>query len=375
MDVDEQRNQGRGQDRDHGRESEEAPHEVVDAPVGAVFTRRRVLAFVLALVVLAGVGVAYTLHAVEREEGKKYGGSGTAPGATPITLAGPPRLLFRSTESGPGYGHLATVSAADPGGPRLVGDRTCERVYAAAGTALCLIVDRGVISRNYALVLDDQLRETRRVELSGTPNRARLSASGRMASWTVFVYGDSYAGSSFSTRTSILDTHTGDVVETLEDFEVTRDGKDVRTPDRNFWGVTFTADDNDFYATMSTFNPARTYLVRGDLKARTMTVVRENVECPSLSPDGTRLVFKKKVSDDARKPWRLYVLDLATGRETELAEPHSVDDQAVWLDDRTVAYDLPAGTGAASDVWSVPADGTGAPTRLVAGAFSPVPLR
>jgi hypothetical protein len=356
---------------------ETEPEEVPgDEPVGAVFTRGRVLAFTLALVLLAGVGVAYTLHAVDREDKKKYGGSGTAPGTTPIVLtAGPqPRLLFRSTESGPGYGHLATVSSADPGGPRLVGERTCDRVFAAAGTALCLYVDREVIARNYALVLDDKLAEVRRVELSGTPNRARLSASGRMASWTVFVYGDSYAGSSFSTRTSVLDTRTGALVESLEEFEVTRDGKDVRTPDRNFWGVTFTADDNVFYATMATMNPTRTYLVRGDLAAKSATVLRENVECPSLSPDGTRLVFKKKVSDDARKPWRLYVLDLASGRETELAETRSVDDQAVWLDDRTVAYDLPAGTGSSSDVWAVPADGTGAPVRLVAGAFSPAPL-
>ncbi|NUS55766.1 MAG: hypothetical protein HOV66_13065 [Streptomycetaceae bacterium] len=340
-----------------------------------MFTRGRVIAFVVALVVLAGVGVGYTLHAVKREDDKRYGGSGTAPGAAPLTLAGPPRLLFRSTESGPGYGHLATVAAADPGGARQVGDRTCDRVYAAGGIALCLTVERGVIARNYALILDGTLHEVRRIELSGTPNRARLSASGRMASWTVFVYGDSYAASSFSTRTSILDTRTGDLVESLEDFAVTRDGKDVRTPDRNFWGVTFAADDNTFYATMSTANPTRTYLVRGDLKARSAVVLRDNVECPSLSPDGTRLVFKKKVSDDPRKPWRLNVLDLASGQETPLAETRSVDDQSIWLDDATVAYDLPTGAGAGSDVWSVPADGGGAPTRLIAGVFSPAPLR
>ncbi|MDI2126267.1 TolB family protein [Yinghuangia seranimata] len=350
-------------------------HDGDAEPVGALFTRRRVLAFVLALVVLAGLGVAYTVHAIEREDKKKYGGNGTAPGPVPLSLQGPPRLLFRSTESGPGYGHVAAVDAAAPGGARQVADRTCDRLYAAAGRALCLIVDRGVISRNYALVLDDQLREVRRVELAGTPNRARLSASGRMASWTVFVYGDSYAATSFSTRTSVLDTRSGELVQSLEDFAVTKDGADVRTPDRNFWGVTFTADDNTFYATMSTGGPPHTYLVRGDLKARTMTVLRENVECPSLSPDGTRLVFKKKVSNDGRNPWRLYVLDLASGTETALAETRGVDDQAVWLDDHTVAYGLPTGAGAGSDVWSVPADGSGAATRLVAGAFSPAPLR
>ncbi|WP_331717265.1 TolB family protein [Yinghuangia sp. ASG 101] len=355
-------------------DSEHQGAAVGEEPVRAVFTRGRLLVFALALAVLAGVGVAYTLHAVEREDRERYGGDGTAPGAAPLTLPGPPRLLFRSTESGPGYGHLATVSAADPGGPRQVGDRTCDRVYAAAGTALCLTADRGVVTHNYAVVLDAGLREVRRVELSGTPNRARLSASGRMASWTVFVYGDSYAGTSFSTRTSILDTQTGALVASLEDFAVTRDGKDVRAVDRNFWGVTFTSDDNVFYATMSTFSPARTYLVRGDVRAREMTVLRENVECPSLSPDGTRLAFKKKVSDDARAPWRLYVLDLATGAETALAERHSVDDQAVWLDERTVAYSLPAGSGAVTDVWAVPSDGTGSPVRLIAGGSSPVPL-
>lgn len=374
MDVEQRAGTDGGADEPPPEEQAAAAGHGPDEPVGAVFTRGRVLAFVVALVLLVGVGVAYTLHAVEREDDKRYGGAGTAPGPAELSLTGPPRLLFRSTESGPGFGHLAAVSAADPAGPRQVGARTCDRVYAASGTALCLTVDRGVVSRNYALVLDDRLREVRRIELSGTPNRARLSASGRMASWTVFVYGDSYAGSSFSTRTSILDTRSGATVESLEDFEVIRDGKDVRTPDRNFWGVTFAADDNVFYATMSTFSPARTYLVRGDLRARSMTVLRENVECPSLSPDGTRVVFKKKVSSDARKPWRLYVLDLATGRETELAEARSVDDQAVWLDERTVAYDLP-GSGASSDVWSVPADGTGSPVRLVVGGFSPVPLR
>ncbi|MGC0414920.1 hypothetical protein [Embleya sp. AB8] len=346
------------------------------APVRPAVTKGRLLVFALILVLLAGVAIVYTLHAVRREDDRLHGGSGTAPGGPPLDLAvGGPRLLFRSTESGPGYGHLATVAAADPGGPRTVDVHSCDRVYAAGGTAVCLAVEGGLTKTNVALVLDANLRRLRRVELAGTPNRARVSASGRMASWTVFVYGDSYASTTFSTRTSILDTRTGELVADLEDFTTTRDGKELRSPDRNFWGVTFTADDDTFYATLSTNSSGRTYLVRGELRARTMTVLRENVECPSLSPDGTRLVFKKKVSQSTRNPWRLHVLDLATMRETPLAESRSVDDQAVWLDEHTVGYGLPTGSGAAGDVWSVPADGSGAPTRLVVGAFSPVPLR
>ncbi|WP_406287546.1 hypothetical protein [Embleya sp. NBC_00896] len=346
-----------------------------DAPVRPVVTKGRLLVFGLVLALLAGIAIAYTVYAVRREDEKLHGGSGTAPGGAPLTLGGAPRLLFRSTESGPGYGRLATVAAADPGGPRSVGERACERVYAAAGTALCLTTEGGLARRNVALILDAELRQVRRIELEGTPNRARVSASGRMASWTVFVYGDSYASMTFSTRTSILDTHTGALTANLEDFTTTRDGKELKSPDRNFWGVTFTADDNAFYATLSTNSSGRTYLVRGDLRARTMTVLRENVECPSLSPDGTRLVFKKKVSQSTRNPWRLHVLDLATMRETPLAEARSVDDQAVWLDDGTVAYGLPTGVGAATDVWSVRSDGAGVPLRVLAGGFSPVPLR
>ncbi|MFI1579242.1 hypothetical protein [Embleya sp. NPDC020630] len=346
-----------------------------DAPVKPVVTRRRVLVFALVLVLLAGIAVGYTVYAVRREDDRLYGGDGTAPGGPPLSLVGAPRLLFRSTESGPGYGRLATVAAADPGGPRTVGERSCDRVYAAGGTAVCLATEGGLTRTPVALVLDADLRQVRRVELAGTPNRARVSASGRMASWTVFVYGDSYASMTFSTRTSILDTRTGELTANLEDFTTTRDGKELKSPDRNFWGVTFTGDDNTFYATLSTNSTGRTYLVRGDLAARTMTVLRENVECPSLSPDGTRLVFKKKISQSTRNPWRLHVLDLATMRETPLAETHSVDDQAIWIDDHTVGYALPTGSGAAGDVWSVPADGGGAPTRLVIGGFSPAPLR
>jgi hypothetical protein len=57
-----------------------------------------------------------------------------------------------------------------------------------------------------------------------------------------------------------------------------------------------------------------------------------------------------------------------------LAETRSVDDQAEWLDDSTVLYGLPrtGQSGAATaDIWAVRADGSGAPTVLVADAWSP----
>lgn len=221
------------------------------------------------------------------------------------------------------------------------------------------------------VVLDAALRETRTISVPGLPNRARVSASGRMVSWTTFVGGDSYTSSGFSTRTGILDTRSGATVASLEEFAITKDGRRYRHPDVNYWGVTFTADDNRFYATMST--GGKRYLVRGDVAARTVETMKENVECPSLSPDGTRLAFKEAVDADPVKGWRLSVLDLATMRVTATAETTSVDDQAAWLDGGTLAYTLRQDDGR-PDVWSVPADGSGAPKLVIPGAESPSPL-
>ena len=72
-----------------------------------------------------------------------------------------------------------------------------------------------------------------------------------------------------------------------------RDGKVLQSADFNFWGVTFRRDSNAFFATLRT--GTATYLVAGDIAAKRMTVVYEGVECPSLSPDETRIAFKKLI--------------------------------------------------------------------------------
>jgi hypothetical protein len=155
------------------------------------------------------------------------------------------------------------------------------------------------------------------------PDRARVSPSGHVLTWTVFVTGDSYRGGRFATRVGLLNTVTGETVDSLESFAVTRDGRPYRNADLNFWGVTF-ADDQHFGG-----NPDR--------------------------------------------GWRLGVLDLATLRRTPLAETRSVDDQAAWYDEDTVMYAVRRGPRAA-DVWSVPADGGGAAHLLIPDAASPAAL-
>ena len=122
--------------------------------------------------------------------------------------------------------------------------------------------------------------------------------------------------------------------------------------DRNYWGLTFAADGDTFYATLAT--GAKTWLIKGSIKARRAETIHANVECPALSPDGTRIGYKKAVSHDPTT-WRFHVLDLATGKETPLAETRSIDDQIEWLDDGHLIY------GDKERTWVVNADGTGTP--------------
>jgi hypothetical protein len=64
----------------------------------------------------------------------------------------------------------------------------------------------------------------------------------------------------------------------------------------------------------------------------------------------------------------LSVLSLDTLRDHPLAETRNVDDQAEWLDDGSVLYSVE------SDIYAVPADGTGAPRLFTPRADSPAVL-
>ncbi len=109
----------------------------------------------------------------------------------------------------------------------------------------------------------------------------------------------------------------------------------------------------------------------GDLATKKATVLRDGVECPSISPDGTRIAFKQRTSDGGADlpTWQPAVLDLSTLKDHPLAETRTVDDQIEWLDNSTVAYAVDTGIGAPS-IYAAAADGTGAPASL-----SPTPTR
>jgi WD40-like Beta Propeller Repeat len=246
----------------------------------------------------------------------------------------------------------------------------CQRAYFAAGHGIC--VGRDMLGGGF--LFDDRFVAGRPFTQPGLTSRARVSPDGRFAASTVFVTGHSYNSPGFSTNTLITDVATGATVD-MERFTIRKDGQRIQAPDFNFWGVTFAADGNRFYATLGT--NGHTYLLEGDRSARTARVIADGVECPSLSPDGTRIAYKHAVPGDQRR-WRLHVLDLRTLADTTLAETRSVDDQAEWLDGARITYGLQdEGPPPTLDVnlWTVPADGSGAPALYLAHAASPAVVR
>jgi hypothetical protein len=262
-------------------------------------------------------------------------------------------------------GKVTEVRLGGTGGRSARGRLACERVYQAGGRGICMsLAASGVDFR--LQTFDARGRVLHEEPLTGLPSRARVSPSGRWGSTTTFVSGHSYAEpGTFSTKTTILDMRTGRAYGDLERFSVEKDGEKIDAPDFNFWGTTFARDDDTFFATLGT--GGKRYLVKGSLRDRRVRVLRENVECPSLSPDETRVAYKKRVGGP--EDWRLHVLDLATGRDVALSEKRSIDDQVEWLDDEVVLY------GDGTSVWAARADGGGRPERVLEHASSPAALR
>jgi hypothetical protein len=314
---------------------------------------------------LAAAGASVGLSIVRSHSSHPPTEAGHVTTATNLDASNGPIVLFRNAIPDKTFGQLAVASLAHPEQGRALAGLTCDRVFFAGGHGLCLTA-AGTFSSHYvAKIFDAHFHVQRTISIPGIPSRARISDDGRLGAYTTFVNGDSYAPGNFSTRTAILDLATGKVVASLESFHVTRDGKRFFNRNFNFWGVTFAQDDDHFYATLG--SGAQTYLVAGSLRTRTMRVLTTHVECPSLSPDGTRIAYKRSLNSHGS--WRLYVLDLKTMRIHPLAETQSVDDQVEWLDDTHVLY------WRGDDVWEVPADGSGTPKRFLVDASSPVVIR
>jgi dipeptidyl aminopeptidase/acylaminoacyl peptidase len=282
-----------------------------------------------------------------------------------------PVVLFRDASPGDLYGRVAVVSLPIGDQPRKTSPIACERVHYAAGWGVCMVTDEARIPVSYsAFTFNRSFEKQPSVALTGPPIRARVSPDGRRAALTVFERGHSYADEEFSTRTTVVDTASGRQVADLEDFAVEKDGRPLKSVDFNFWGVTFTRDGDTFYATLKT--KGEKYLVKGSVDARKVSVVHANVECPSLSPNGSLIVFKKPLETEIG--WRLHVLDLATGAERPLNQTRkSVDDQVDWFDDEHVVYHDSASEG--TGIWVLSIDGVTPPRLLLTNGYSPAVQR
>jgi hypothetical protein len=343
-------------------------------------TTRQRLAVLLAVILVVGVGsAAYAL--TEFRRGREIssrpptvptaGTTGTD-GSAP-TLTGP-RIVFRHTGLDQEYGVVAEVPLSDPSGPRTFTGVSCDRVAAVATGASCLRTQRGVVTTFAQLDLNSDWSQRESTALPGIPSRTRMSTDGTLEASTSFVTGHSYMTAGFSTATEIHRVG-GASYGNLESFALYLDGRRSEPTDRNIWGVTFAPDDRTFYATVSTHGV--TYLAQGDLATRTLRSIARSVECPSLSPDGTRIAFKQKVDHASGTWWTPAVLDLRTMRRTVLSgETHNVDDQIAWLDDSTLLYGLPReGEAGVTDVWSLAASAGARPALFIQQAWSPTVVR
>jgi hypothetical protein len=227
----------------------------------------------------------------------------------------------------------------------------CARIHAApSGEVLCLSNNvktkgRFEFSAPYAATYSRDLsNELNRVNENSNAriNRARISSDGKQQAWTYFISGHNYmdAGSSqFSTLTQLSSAENGkpNTVHNLEKWPLTHKGLLVKTPDLNYWGVSFhPKTPHQFLVTA--FFKGKPYLAMGDLRTKTLNVIFEGVECPSYNPSGDAIAFKKRISSTR---WAPAVLNLSTMKVTVFSHiKQSVDDQIDWLDARTLLYEI-----------------------------------
>jgi WD40 repeat protein len=340
----------------------------------AMAVRRQDLVVIAVLAAAAAAALAVGISRARRSVDQPAA-SPTAQ-VDPLTFAAAPHLLLRNTGIDAQYNRLGVAPLDAPNDRRGTTALECERVAFAGGHGVCLQAHRGVLTTFGAKLFDARFQPYVSLPLDGSPSRTRVSPDGRTGAITVFVTGQEhgYAAVGFSTKTTLIDMTSGAVLGELEQFTTLRNGARFSAPDFNFWGVTFAADGQTFYATL--MSDKKTYLVRGDIAKRTMTTLHENVECPALSPDGRRIAYKKRVGGGL-SPWRLYVLDLDAMAERPIeAESRSIDDQLEWLDNDHVLYGVRRSSQSAIvDVWLAPVAADGQARVFALAAESPIVVK
>jgi hypothetical protein len=341
-------------------------------------------AFALAYVFVAALRRAVTTSPVSSET-RTLAAAARKPATTPHAepagaapalqaLRGAPHIIYRSSRAGED-GRLVVAALSAPDASRWVSDLHCDRAHFAASRGICVRRLASTLGSRVSVdLIGPNLELAQHFEFDGVPSRARVSADGRFAAITLFVTGDDYA-SAFSTRTKLFDAE-GRLLPDIEFYDAQRAGQPFQRIDFNYWGITFVPNSAEAFATLGT--GGTTYLVRVDLTEHRIATLNENVECPSLSPAGDRLVFKRQ---QRAGEWRLNALEPGSQRAWPVgSETRSIDDQVEWLDNDHVLYAVPQDLDRpelGTHLWLAPVAAVPKePARLyLQGAASPAVIR
>lgn len=331
-------------------------------------SRPRVSAILLVIAVLVAVGLAITSFVgfAQRTNAPPQSAEELPGGLASMPLNN--ALVFRNTQATDDYGKVAWIPLDHLQGPRINTGLACDRVYRTGGMLSCLNANRGMNTTYEADIYSVGGQRLASSPLPGEPSRTRVSASG-MVGVTAFITGESYENVGFSTQTTIK-SPGGKDFGNIQDFTLKIGNKLLTAEDRNLWGVTFAKDGNTFFATAA--SGKQTWLMRGSLTGKTLTALSENAECPSISPNGKLIAYKKRRTDSLPAHWDIAVQDLAKGTEQIYPLELGFDDQLEWLDADTLLFGQPrADNPGDADIYSLTLEADATPKLFLEHAWSP----
>lgn len=288
----------------------------------------------------------------------------------------PGDILAVNRVPGDDYGRLTIVK---PDGSRVLLDRRCDRVHVGGGVGVCAAPLGGALGGWETLLFDASTPGMPILSdhSSPLPSRARVSADGSIVSTTSFVSGRSYEDIGGDTSTIVVFVEVAN--NRLTGMTQYQSSAQLQFADSSaqYWGASFADPAGEtFYATAH--YGTGPVVVHGRVAEQTVSEPLLDGSCPSVSPDGTRLVYK------AMRPgggFDLTVYDIESGESRQLNETRSVDDQVEWLDDNTILYALhPEGESdelvdPSFDIWKLSLDEDAVPELIIPAASSPAVVR
>ena len=334
---------------------------------------RGAVVFVVVTGVCAAVAIGATVKSVSSER------AATAAAPKPTAAAGDllaadaaadrPLIVFRDLDRSR-YGRLAFAEVGPGGTASTPPQRLALRPRPLRRRAWRLPGPRqGLLNESTVKLLDSRLDVTARGQVPGVPSRARVSRDGRLAAVTTFVTGHSYATpGQFSTAATLIDVRRGKVdrrPRALHTLDAEGDRVTAARPQLLGHHVRAATADT-FYATVA--YGGETHLVRGDVRTAPDADHPRQRRVPVAVARTARASGTRSSSRPARARRRSGTSPCSTSRPCARRRSPSrrrATTRLEWLDDDHVLY------GNGEEIWTVPADGSGAPERYLPAADSP----